>query len=77
MIEALTNGQLFSALTYNPLLFVALLLLVAWLGLSIAGLILGKPHQLVLDTGDARKFWIAFGIAVLLNWIYLIIFDPA
>lgn len=69
---ALGRGDVPAALRFNPLICVALALLMAWLVMRIG---FGRRIVLRLSTAQRRAMWIIIALLVAANWIYLIVVD--
>ena len=73
MLRALWAGDPLQALTWNPLVFSALTILVAWSLLSTVRLVFGVPRRrLVLDARERRVLRILAIVAALAGWCYAV-----
>lgn len=68
----LGQGNIMAALTTNPLVAVALLVLAGWAVGGLVATLIPRWRRIIEPTpGDGRRLMIALGGLVLANWVYL------
>ena len=73
LVRALVAGRLFEALTWNPLVFCAILVTGSWGTLSTLRVAFGGPGS--RSRRPEIRAWVVLllAIAVIANWIYLLL----
>ena len=67
-VQAMAHGHVAEAITLNPLISVALIVVAAWLVLRLG---FGRRLQMRLSQTARRAAWAALVVAFVSNWIYL------
>jgi len=73
LARALLQGDLAAAAGWNPFMFLALSCVALWAVVSVSLRLLGHPGwRIELAKGEWRALQIAFAVALVGSWIYLI-----
>jgi hypothetical protein len=73
MIDALLSGNLLEAAMWNPLVFLALAVATAWVGVVAGATALGRPvPRLVPAPRERLGLWILGTAMLAADWAYLI-----
>ena len=68
------SGDLVEAAAFNPLVFSLLVLAAVWSSLSVARAVVDVPARpLVVGPANRGRVVVAAAVAVLANWIYLVL----
>ena len=74
LAQALLRGDLLEAAAWNPLVFVALALIVLWVAASTMRALFGLPSwRLVLAVGERRAAGLTAVSVVVAGWVYLVV----
>jgi len=73
MVDAILSGHLVEAVTWNPLVFLGLALVTAWIAVVAVGIALGRPSRSLVPTPRERLgLWILGAVILAADWAYLI-----
>lgn len=74
MLRAALSGRVLEALSWNPLVFCALSVVVPWIAVSGMRLFAGRPVPHIALSSRARaQLALVAAAAVLANWVYLVL----
>ena len=73
MVDALLSGNVLEALSWNPLVFLGMVVFVPWVLLTATRVAFGLPGwRIVLARRERVGLWIAAAVALVAGWAYLV-----
>lgn len=73
MLDALLAGKIVEAVLWNPLVFLGLAGITAWVFTTATGMALGRPaRRLVAGRGERLGLWLLGAGLVAAGWAYLV-----